>query len=206
MLDYNAGSVMDTLVIVGLGNPGPSYARTRHNVGFRCVDHFAGMKGIRFARTACNARLAELQKGGIHVVLAKPRTFMNLSGQSAIGLVHAFGIPPERLLVVYDDVDLQLGRLRVRSSGGSGGHNGVRSITAALNTDRFPRVRVGIGRPAESNTVAWTEDSLIDYVLGRFSSEEEAVIQDSILKVGEVLDCIVTDGVEAAMNRFNSVV
>jgi len=206
MLDYNAGSVMDTLVIVGLGNPGPSYARTRHNVGFRCVDHFAGMKGIRFARTACNARLAELQKGGIHVVLAKPRTFMNLSGQSAIGLVHAFGIPPERLLVVYDDVDLPLGRLRVRSSGGSGGHNGVRSITAALNTDRFPRVRVGIGRPAESNTVAWTEDSLIDYVLGRFSSEEEAVIQDSILKVGEVLDCIVTDGVEAAMNRFNSVV
>ena len=206
MLDYNAGSVMDTLVIVGLGNPGPAYARTRHNVGFRCVDHFAGMKGIRFARTACNARLAELQKGGIHVVLAKPRTFMNLSGQSAIGLVHAFGIPPERLLVVYDDVDLQLGRLRVRSSGGSGGHNGVRSITAALNTDRFPRVRVGIGRPAESNTVAWTEDSLIDYVLGRFSSEEEAVIQDSILKVGEVLDCIVTDGVEAAMNRFNSVV
>ena len=206
MLDYNAGSVMDTLVIVGLGNPGPSYARTRHNVGFRCVDHFAGMKGIRFARTACNARLAELQKGGIHVVLAKPRTFMNLSGQSAIGLVHAFGIPPERLLVVYDDVDLPLGRLRVRSSGGSGGHNGVRSITAALNTDRFPRVRVGIGRPAESNTVAWTEDSLIDYVLGRFSPEEEAVIQDSVLKVGEVLDCIVTDGVEAAMNRFNSVV
>ena len=197
---------MDTLVIVGLGNPGPAYARTRHNVGFRCVDHFAGMKGIRFARTACNARLAELQKGGTHVVLAKPRTFMNLSGQSAIGLVHSFGIPPERLLVVYDDVDLPLGRLRVRSSGGSGGHNGVRSITAALNTDRFPRVRVGIGRPAESNTVAWTEDSLIDYVLGRFSPEEEAVIQDSVLKVGEVLDCIVTDGVEAAMNRFNSVV
>ncbi|TFH35950.1 MAG: aminoacyl-tRNA hydrolase [Dehalococcoidia bacterium] len=194
------------LVIVGLGNPGPAYARTRHNVGFRCVDHFAGMKGIRFARTACNARLAELQKGGTHVVLAKPRTFMNLSGQSAIGLVHSLGIPPERLLVVYDDVDLPLGRLRVRSSGGSGGHNGVRSITAALNTDRFPRVRVGIGRPAESNTVAWTEDSLIDYVLGRFSPEEEAVIQDSILKVGEVLDCIVTDGVEAAMNRFNSVV
>ena len=206
MLDYNAGSVMDTLVIVGLGNPGPSYARTRHNVGFRCVDHFAGMKGIRFARTACNARLAELQKGGTHVVLAKPRTFMNLSGQSAIGLVHSFGIPPERLLVVYDDVDLPLGRLRVRSSGGSGGHNGVRSVTTALNTDRFPRVRVGIGRPEDSDTSAWTEDSLIDYVLGRFSSEEEAVIQDSVLKVGEVLDCIVTDGVEAAMNRFNSVV
>jgi PTH1 family peptidyl-tRNA hydrolase len=197
---------MDTMVIVGLGNPGPGYARTRHNVGFRCVDHFAGMEGVRFTRTACNARLAELQHGGTRVVLAKPRTFMNLSGQSATGLVHKFGIPPERLLVVYDDVDLPLGRLRVRASGGSGGHNGVRSITTALSTDRFPRVRVGIGRPDDSNAAAWTEDSLIDYVLGRFSPEEEAVVQDAIVKVGEVLDCIVTDGVEAAMNRFNSVV
>jgi PTH1 family peptidyl-tRNA hydrolase len=206
MLHYNAGSLMETLIVVGLGNPGPGYARTRHNVGFRCVDHFAGIKGAKFTRTACKARLAELQMAGTRVVLAKPRTFMNLSGQSAIGLMHSFGVPSERLLVVYDDVDLPLGRLRVRSSGGPGGHNGVRSIASALDTDRFPRVRVGIGRPEVAGSSSLSEDLLIDYVLGRFSPEEEAVIVESIVKVSDVLDCIVVDGVEAAMNRFNSVV
>ena len=197
---------MRTIVIVGLGNPGPGYTRTRHNVGFRCVDHFAAEKGVKFSRTACNARLAEFSKGDARVVLAKPRTFMNLSGQSATGLVHSFRIQVENLVVVYDDVDLPLGRIRVRSSGGPGGHNGVKSIVSALSTDRFPRVRVGIGRPDDANMAAWSDDSLVDYVLGRFASQEETVIQQAIVKVTEVLDCIVTDGVDAAMNRFNSVV
>ena len=194
---------MRTIVIMGLGNPGTHYARTRHNVGFRCVDHFAFRHGARFVRTACQARLADLNLPGPRVVLAKPRTFMNLSGKSAQALVHSYGIPTDDLVVVYDDVDLPLGRLRVRTTGGPGGHNGIRSIISALDTNRFPRVRVGIGRPSEPES---NEDSLIDYVLSGFSSEEERVVDESIARVSDILDCIVVDGVDAAMNRFNSVV
>lgn len=194
---------MDDWAILGLGNPGSGYARTRHNVGFRCVDRYADVKGARFVRTACQARIAAFEQHGAKVVLAKPRTFMNLSGRSAQALVHSLRLPVERLLVVYDDVDLPLGRLRVRASGGPGGHNGVRSIIECLGAERFPRVRVGIGRPAGA---AASDDSLIEYVLGSFSREEEAVIRGAIDRVSEVLDCIVADGVEAAMNRFNSVV
>jgi PTH1 family peptidyl-tRNA hydrolase len=197
---------MRTVVIVGLGNPGPGYSRTRHNVGFRCVDQFAAVKGMRFSKTACNARLAELNRGDMRVVLAKPRTFMNLSGQSVMGLVHSYRIAVDNLVVVYDDVDLPLGRIRVRSSGGSGGHNGVKSIVASLGSDRFARVRIGIGRPDDQNCSSWSDDSLVDYVLGRFAPQEESVIQESVVKVSDVLDCIITDGIDAAMNRFNSVV
>jgi PTH1 family peptidyl-tRNA hydrolase len=197
---------MRTVIIVGLGNPGPGYARTRHNVGYRCVDHFAARKHARFSRTACNARLAEVNEQDVRIVLAKPRTFMNLSGQAATALIHSFHLPVENLVVVYDDVDLPLGRLRVRPSGGSGGHNGIKSIAGALGTDRFPRVRVGIGRPEDAGSETWSEDSLIEYVLGRFGSKEETVIERAIAKVADVLECIVTDGVDAAMNRFNSVV
>ncbi len=193
------------MVIMGLGNPGTEYARTRHNVGFRCVDHFAVRHDARFARTACKARLAELHLSGAQVVLAKPRTFMNLSGRSAAGLLHTFDISPDDLVVVYDDVDLPLGRLRVRPSGGPGGHNGVRSIVTELNTDRFPRIRVGIGRPDEPGDPAWSDESLIDYVLSAFTAEEEDVVEELIIRVGNVLDCIVAEGVDAAMNRFNSV-
>lgn len=203
VLLYNSDATMRTIVIMGLGNPGTRYARTRHNVGFRCVDHFAFRHGARFVRTACKSRLAELDLPGIRVVLAKPRTFMNLSGKAAQALVHSYGVPTDDLVVVYDDVDLPLGRVRVRTAGGPGGHNGIRSIVNELNTNRFPRVRIGIGRPSESES---NEDSLIDYVLSGFSAEEERVVEESMVKVSDILDCIVVDGVDAAMNRFNSVV
>ena len=196
---------METLAVVGLGNPGGGYARTRHNVGFRCVDRYADAKGVRFTRTACQARIAVFEEHGTRVVLAKPRTFMNLSGKSAQALVHSLRIPVERLLVVYDDVDLPLGRLRVRASGGPGGHNGVRSIIECLNSDRFPRVRGGVGRP-ETGAVHAADDTLIDYVLGPFSGAEEAVIRETVGRVVDVLDCVVVDGIDAAMNRYNSVV
>ncbi len=197
---------MRTTVIMGLGNPGPAYAGTRHNVGFRCADDFALRHGVRFARNACGAQLAELELADAHVVIAKPRTFMNLSGRSALALTHALGISPENLVVVYDDVDLPLGRLRVRPSGGSGGHNGVRSILEALDTDKFPRVRVGIGRPDEPGSTGWSEASLIDYVLTSFTAEQETIIEEAISRVSDILDCIVEEGIDAAMSRFNSVV
>jgi PTH1 family peptidyl-tRNA hydrolase len=197
---------MSTIVIMGLGNPGSAYAATRHNVGFRCVDHYARIKGVRFVRTACHSRLATFRAEESDVVLAKPRTFMNLSGRAAAALVHSYRIPIEALVVVYDDVDLPLGRLRVRPSGGTGGHNGVKSIVATLGVDHFPRVRVGIGRPDRGDSGLSSDGELVDYVLGRFLPDEEEAVCAAVARVSDVLDSIVQDGVEAAMNRFNSVV
>ncbi len=194
---------MRTVIIMGLGNPGQRYARTRHNIGYRCVDHFAFRHGARFVRTACQARLSEFTLSDHRVVLAKPRTFMNLSGKSAQALVHSYGISPQDLVIVYDDVDLPLARIRVRTAGGPGGHNGIRSVITALNTNHFPRVRVGIGRPLESER---NEEDLVGYVLTEFSEAQEQMVAEAVAKVSDILDCVVVDGIDAAMNRFNSVV
>lgn len=203
VLDYNAAIAMGATVVIGLGNPGKEYAATRHNVGFRCVDHFAKKHSARFSRTGCRSRLAEVTLRGKQVVLAKPRTYMNLSGEAAVCLVRAYRIPPEDLILVYDDVDLPLGKVRVRSSGGPGGHNGMKSIVASLNTEGFPRVRVGIGRPESDGCSSWSEDALIRYVLGRFTAEEGPVVEESISLVGDVLECVLLEGLDVAMNRYN---
>ncbi len=128
---------------------------------------------------------------------------MNLSGKSAQALVHSYGISPQDLVIVYDDVDLPLARIRVRTAGGPGGHNGIRSVITALNTNHFPRVRVGIGRPLESER---NEEDLVGYVLSEFSEAQEQVVAEAVAKVSDILDCVVADGIDAAMNRFNSVV
>ncbi len=203
VLDYNAAIAMGATVVIGLGNPGKEYASTRHNVGFRCVDYFAKKHSSRFSRTGCRSKLADVTLRGRQVVLAKPRTYMNLSGEAAVCLVRANRIPAEDLILVYDDVDLPLGKVRVRPSGGPGGHNGMKSIVASLNTEGFPRVRVGIGRPDSDGYSIWSEDVLIRYVLGRFTAEEETVIQESISLVGDVLECLIAEGLDVAMNRYN---
>ena len=202
-LDYNAAIAMGATVVIGLGNPGKEYAATRHNVGFRCVDYFAKRHSARFSRTGCRSRLAELTVRGKQILLAKPRTFMNLSGEAAVCFVRAHRISAENLILVYDDVDLPLGKVRVRSSGGPGGHKGMKSIVASLNTEGFPRVRVGIGRPDSNGNFPWSEEALIRYVLGRFTAEEETAIQESIALVSDVLECIILEGLDAAMNRYN---
>lgn len=189
---------MEPIVIVGLGNPGKEYERTRHNIGFRCVDRLASRHGARFSRTACRSRIAEFTTAGRKVVLAKPRTFMNLSGQAVQGLVHSCGISPEGLIVVYDDVDLPLGRLRIRPSGRAGGHNGMRSIISALNTETFVRLRVGVGRPERE-----AEESLIDHVLGGFCAGEEEVVRAAVERACDALERLIADGVDVAMNEFN---
>jgi len=172
-------------------------------VGFRCVDYFVKKHSARFSRTGCRSRLAELTLGGKEVVLAKPRTYMNLSGEAAVCLVRANRIPAQNLILVYDDVDLPIGKVRVRSSGGPGGHNGMKSIVASLNTEAFPRVRVGIGHPDADGYSRWSEDALVRYVLGRFTAEEETAIQESISLVGDVLECVLLEGLDVAMNRYN---
>ena len=136
------------------------------------------------------------------MLLAKPGTFVNLSGSSVACLVHKHGIPSSDLLVIYDDLDLPLGKIRLRQNGGSGGHKGMNSIISALGGEEFPRIRVGIGRPqAEGQSIS--EDAIVNYVLSNFSTQEEAIIKPVIVTVSEAIDCFLSQGIEAAMSKFN---
>lgn len=184
-------------LIVGLGNPGKEYASHRHNVGFQVVDALARAHGLRFSRCkGARAHLAEGQIGGKPVLLAKPQTFMNLSGQAVGRLSRTHGIPPERILVVYDDLDLPLGRLRLRPEGGSGGHKGMRSIIEVLGTHSFPRLRVGIDRPP-------TGVDPTDYVLQPFDPDQKPILNRAVDQAVAAVECWLLEGIEMAMERFN---
>jgi PTH1 family peptidyl-tRNA hydrolase len=184
-------------LIVGLGNPGSEYASQRHNVGFQIVQALAGIHGLSFARhKKAKARIAEGQVGERPVLLAKPQTFMNLSGKTVGRLSRDREIPPECILVVCDDLDLDLGRLRLRPRGGSGGHKGLRSIIESLGTQDFARLRVGIDRPVGSRDPA-------EYVLQPFAGEEKPVIAETLDRAVEAVECWLVDGIVAAMDRFN---
>jgi len=189
-------------IIVGLGNPGKGYARNRHNVGFQCLNYFARLHSIPFDRRQCQARVGIGKVRGEKLLLARPGTFMNLSGKSLACLVHKHHIPLSDLLVVYDDLDLPLGKIRLRQSGSSGGHKGMNSIISALGSEDFPRIRVGIGRP-QTEGQSIDEDAIVNYVLNDFSPEEEATIKPVIARVSEAIDCFLTQGIKAAMNKFN---
>ncbi|MGB5925162.1 MAG: aminoacyl-tRNA hydrolase [Dehalococcoidia bacterium] len=189
-------------LIVGLGNPGKTYARSRHNVGFQCLNCFARLHSIRFDQRQCQARVGLAKMRGEKLVLARPGTFMNLSGKSVACLVRKHKIPLSDLLVIYDDLDLPLGKIRLRQTGSSGGHKGMNSIVSTLGSEDFPRIRVGIGRPqGEKQSVS--EDAIVDYVLSDFSRQEEAIIKPAIAKVAEAVDCFLTEGIETAMSKFN---
>jgi PTH1 family peptidyl-tRNA hydrolase len=189
-------------LIVGLGNPGKTYAHNRHNVGFRCLNYFARLHSIRFDHRQCRARVGNGKVRGEKLLLAKPRTFVNLSGQSVACLVHKYEVPLSDLLVIYDDLDLPLGKIRLRQNGSSGGHKGMNSIVSALGSEEFPRIRVGIGRP-QGEKQSISEDAIVNYVLSDFSPQEEAVIKPVIVTVSEAIDYFLTQGVVAAMSKFN---
>jgi PTH1 family peptidyl-tRNA hydrolase len=181
-------------LIVGLGNPGKAYANNRHNVGFQCIDYFARYHRIPIRERKARAKVGiggVVEKG---VVLAKPRTYMNLSGQAVSRLVRQFSVPLEDLVVICDDLDLPLGKVRIRQRGGSAGHKGMESIIDSLGSQDFPRIRVGIGRP---------DGDEISYVLSDFTAEEKDVVKEVVTKVADALHCILTEGIEAAMNRYN---
>ncbi|MCS7286441.1 MAG: aminoacyl-tRNA hydrolase [Anaerolineae bacterium] len=182
-------------VIVGLGNPGPQYAETRHNVGFQFVDYLARKHNITFSEFRFNAHLALGTIKGQEVILVKPLTFMNLSGQAVKPLVKSLAVPLHDLLVVYDDMDLPVGAIRFRPKGGAGGHRGMRSIIEALGHQDFPRLRFGIGRPIRGDPV--------DYVLGEFSEEEKAAIALAFEKAVDVVEGWVEKGLEEALRRFS---
>ena len=183
-------------LIVGLGNPGPQYAGNRHNAGFQVVERLAEAHEIKLDRLQFKARVGVGTIEGHHVVLAKPLTFMNLSGQAVGPLVRWYKVPLESLLVVMDDLDLPLGTIRLRPSGGAGGHKGLQSIIDALGTRAFPRLRIGIGRPPPGWDPA-------DYVLHDFTPDEQPIIAQAYEQAMAAIECWLVEGIDAAMNRFN---
>ena len=191
-------------LIVGLGNPGRGYANNRHNMGFMCLNHFARKHGIRFDKKQGQARTGSGEVAGNKVVLARPQTYMNLSGQSVGRLVRKFNIGLEDLLVIYDDLDLPLGKIRLRPGGSSGGHKGVASIIAELGSQDFPRLRVGIGqRTVAEGSTGITEAEIIAYVLSDFTPEEKRTVTEVIPGVSEAILCFLTEGLTVAMNKYN---
>ncbi len=182
-------------IIAGLGNPGRRYENTRHNIGFITVDCLAEKHGIRINKIKHKALVGEGSISGQKVMLVKPQTYMNLSGQSIRELVSYYKPELSKLIVVYDDVDLPMGRLRIRRSGSSGTHNGMRSIIYDLQRDDFPRVRIGIGGERKMR--------LADYVTGGFNKEEKKLMEDSVLRTVSALECILSQGIDQAMNEYN---
>jgi PTH1 family peptidyl-tRNA hydrolase len=183
-------------IIVGLGNPGQKYHGTRHNIGFYVIDLLAEAHGIKLNKIKHKALLGEGYIGNEKVVLAKPQTFMNLSGESLLSLKQWYKPEDDKIIVIYDDVDLESGVLRIRPSGSAGTHNGMRSIIYLLQTQDFPRVRIGIGRPPEG----W---DLADYVLSRFRDEEVEAVKAACDNAVKGVECIISQGVVQAMSRYN---
>ena len=191
-------------LIVGLGNPGRIYARNRHNIGFMCVRHFAKTQGIRFDKKQGQARIGTGEVAGNKLIVARPQTHMNLSGESVIRLVNKFNISPSDLLVIHDDLDLPLGKIRLSQGSGSGGHKGVDSIITHLGSLDFPRIRVGIGRPPIiEGSAEDREAEVVAYVLNDFTTEEKKVITEVIPEVSEAILCLLNEGLTAAMNKYN---
>ncbi len=183
-------------IIVGLGNPGERYAGTRHNIGFRCIDAMARTWSIPLSQRRAKAVLGIGRHLNQDVVLAKPRTFMNNSGEGVRYLLTRFSAQPSDLLVVYDEMALPMGRLRLRAAGSDAGHKGIRSIIAALNTQDFPRMRIGIGPPEQVG-------GNVAHVLDRFSPEEEPVIAQAVEQVTLAGECLLEENIDRVMNRFN---
>jgi peptidyl-tRNA hydrolase, PTH1 family len=183
-------------LVAGLGNPGRNYQGTRHNVGFAVADELARRRDVLFEHGRANALTAKVGIGADALLIVKPLTMMNLSGEAVGGLAHFYKIDPSDIIAVADDVNLPLGRLRLRGSGSAGGHNGFRSIIARLGSDRFPRLRVGVGRGDPRRDLA-------DHVLARFDPDEASEVERAIARAADAVDTFIAEGIEAAMNRFN---
>ena len=183
-------------LIVGLGNPEAEYARTRHNMGADVVNELADKYKIAISREKFNGLYGTGEILGEKVILLKPQTFMNLSGDSVIEFVNFYKIDLNNVIVIYDDIDTDPGKIRIRTKGGPGTHNGMKSVVSRLNSENFPRVRVGIGMPEFKH-------DLINYVIGNLKDEEYEVLQQGIRKATEAVTSIIKDGIDNAMNKFN---
>ena len=181
-------------LVVGLGNPGKEYTHTRHNVGFDVIDLMASRYNVSINRIKFKGVYGEVNIANEKVILLKPSTYMNLSGESVREASSFYKIPNENIIIIYDDISLHAGKLRVRSKGSAGGHNGIKSILANLSSDVFPRIKVGIGKP---------EKSLIPHVLGRFSKEDRVLVEKAFEASVKAASVIIEEGCMEAMNQFN---
>lgn len=186
---------MARFLIVGLGNPGTKYEGTRHNIGFAAVERFARRHQVSLTQTKFHGRYGVGAASGHDIVLLEPQTFMNLSGQSVVPAAKFYGVEPDHLIVLHDEIDLDPGVLRIKEGGGHGGHNGLRDIIARLGSPGFKRLRLGVGRADHGNVTA--------HVLGRFRPDEEATIDDLLERACDALEIMMSEGVAAGQNRFH---
>ena len=184
-------------LLVCLGNPGREYEGTRHNIGFLTADALERREGVKINKLRYRALTGEFRAGGQRVLVIKPQTYMNLSGESVKLAGGFYKIPPDHVLVVSDDVALPLGKLRIRAGGSAGGHNGLKNIIAHLGTDQFPRIRVGVGAPEHP------DHEMIDWVIGKFSPAEKKVVDEAVSRALDAVLCVIERGVNEAQNRYN---
>lgn len=183
-------------IIVGLGNPGKNYDNTRHNIGFTALDVIAKICNVKINKIKHKALVGETTISGQKVLLVKPQTYMNLSGESVREVIEYYKIEPENLIVIYDDIDIPCGKIRVRKKGSGGSHNGMKSIIYNIQSDQFPRIRIGIGKE--------TRIDLKDYVLGGFGKDEKKTIEDSVNNASKAAISIVEKGIEKTMGEYNA--
>ena len=191
------GKTNESWLIVGLGNPGKDYAHTRHNAGFRCLDLLAENLNCKVDKLKFQGLYGQVSYNGRKLFLLKPQTYMNLSGRSVLQLSAYFNIPPARIIVLFDDISLEPGRLRIRPDGSAGGHNGIKSIIQELGSQAFPRVKIGVGGKAHP------DQDLADHVLSGFSASEEKALAVSLKNGAEAALSIIEKGVPEAANKFN---
>ena len=184
-------------LIIGLGNPGRQYDMTRHNIGFHTIDYIADKYNVKINKLKYKALFGECIISGEKTLLIKPQTYMNLSGESVIDFVNFYKIPVENVIVISDDINLDAGRLRIRPKGSDGGHNGLKSIIYMLQSDEFPRIRMGVGAPRHEDY------ELADFVLGRFTKEEIPVMEDAIKRACGAAEEIIANGTGSSMNKYN---
>ena len=184
-------------LIVFLGNPGPRYEMTRHNAGFMAADAMAKEKNVNINKARFKALTATCDIGGESVLLMKPQTFMNLSGDAVAQAAKFYKIPPEHVIVVSDEISLPIGKLRIRTKGSAGGHNGLKDIIAKLGTDAFPRIRIGVGAPPHPDY------DMADWVLSSFKNQDAEEMLASAARAAQAAQCYITQGADRAMNRFN---
>lgn len=185
-------------LVTGLGNPGKQYDMTRHNIGFHTIDYIADEYGVKINKLKYKALYGECSVCGEKTYLIKPQTYMNLSGESIAEFANFFKVPPQNIIVISDDINIAAGRLRIRPKGSAGGHNGLKSIIYMLQSDEFPRIRMGVGAPHHEDY------DLADYVLGRFAKDEIPIMEDAIKRAKLAVEEIIRNGPQSAMNKYNA--
>ncbi|WP_409967079.1 aminoacyl-tRNA hydrolase [Bengtsoniella intestinalis] len=183
-------------MIVGLGNPGAKYEKTRHNMGFLTVDLLAEQLGVKLNKVKFKSAHNIVRFGGQKVLVMKPQTYMNLSGEAVGEAARFYKVPPENIIIIYDDISLPVGKLRLRATGSAGGHNGIKSIIAHLGTQTFPRIKIGVGAPAGAG------QEQVDWVIGVPSQAERKTLLEQFERAVKASDCIIQDGIEKAMSQY----